>query len=492
MNRKIVSLLMLVLMASPSITVLVGAAPLTVDTDRPYYVPGEYVEIHGTAEPNAIVTIIVNSTQGTMYNFTVSADTDGIYNATVSLPVEALYGHYIVTASADEATAIASFMVTLTDATTLAEGLLSLIENSREQVEAAFDELEAEEIDVPEGAMDSYEQGVEAAEEALQLMEEGKYSAAYAKALQALQRFRIALHLIQVIGPERPTEDTEEEAERAIGLKEAIERAYEFLERFNGTADRLFEEGYDVEEIRTNLEEANYILGEAEELLDLGDIDGATQILAEARGILGRTTGLLHSTAKRVKSVKTERFLEHVESRIQSVEESVNRLRHHISEGQVVLNSLKNTRTKLWKIRSRLAAGEVEDVVDELDDTVGEIDDEVDELNGRGISVFIKEMNRLEVKIRVLKATAEKWAKKGADTFEVEEELQSAKGLLEEMMIRLEEGDTEAAEDLLEEIEEALPENREITQIKKHSKIVEKVMKWLEQFKKWRPEDEEG
>jgi len=491
-NRKIVSLLMLAIMVSPSLTVLVRAAPLTVDTDRAYYAPGKDVEIHGTADPNAVVNITIERMMKTIYNFTVSADADGIYQATVSLSAEALPGTYIVTASADGTTAQASFMVTLTDIPTLAEGLLSQVEDCRERVEAAFDELEDEGVDVPEDAMDTYEQGVEAAEEALRLMEEGKYGEAFAKALQALNHFRVTLQLIQGVGPERPTKNTEEEAERAIGLRVAIERAYTYLERFNGTADRLFEEGYDVEEVRAALEEANYILEEAEELLDLGDIDDATQKLAEARGIIGRSMGLLHSTAKRVKAVKTERFLEHVESRIQSVEESINRLRHHIAEGQIVLNALKNTRTKLWMIRSRLAAGEVEEVVEDLDNMVGEIDDEVDELNGRSISVFIKEMNRLEAKIRVLKATAEKWAKRGADTSEVEEELQSARGLLEEMMTQLEEGDTEAAEELLEEIEEALPENQEIIQIKKHSKIVEKVRKWLEKLKKRRPEDEEG
>ena len=489
MNRKIVSLLMLAIMVSPSLTVLVGAAPLTVDTDMAYYAPGEDVEIHGTANPNAIVNITIERMMETIYNFSVSADTDGIYHAIVSLSAKDLPGPYIVIVSADGDTAQASFMVTLTKIPTLAEGLLSQVENSREQVEAAFNKLEAEGVDVPEDALDSYEQGVDAAEEALQLMEEGKYGEAFAKALQALHRFRVALQLIQVVGPKRPTKDTEE-AERAIGLKVAIERAYAFLDTVNATAERLYEEGYDVDQIKANLNMANETLAQAEELLSLGDIDSATQKLAEARGILDGSMGLLHGIAKRVKAVKTEKFLEHVEKRIQSLEESINRLEHRLKAGQVVLNALKTTRRKLLMIRTRLTASEVEEVIDDLEDAVEEIEEEVDDLNGRGISVTIRAMNKLEAKIRVMEATAERLARKGKDTSEIEEEIQSAKAILSEVMARLEEENTEAVEELLEEVEEHIEETREAIRVIQRSRIEEKVKTWKEKAKKWRPKDD--
>lgn len=368
------ALAMLALIVFPSFDIMVGAASLTVGTDNASYAPGEEVEIYGTAEPDANVTIIVNSTLETIHNVTISADEDGEYSSELTLPEDASEGLYNVTASAGDATAQTSFIVTL-----------SHTHDEDETVEAA--------------------------------------------------------------------------AERAIGLKAAIERAYAFIDKLNTTAERLNENGFEVTEVTATLDGARPHLEDAESYLqpDSFDTEAAAQALARARGILGRTMGLLHSTARNeVKAVKAERFLQHLESRIQSLEEKINRLQNRLTKGQAALSALSAIKTKLQGIMERLAAGNVEEAVDDLDNTVEEIDGGVDELNGQGASVFLRGMNRLEAKIRVLKATAERVARKGADTSEIEEELQSAEALLEEMMARLEEGDTDAAEELLEEVEEHL------------------------------------
>lgn len=425
--RKIMALAMLALIVFPSFGIMVGAASLTVGTDSASYAPGEEVEIHGTAEPDANVTIIVivNSTLETIHNVTISADEDGEYSTRVSLSTEASEGLYNVTASAGDAPAQTSFIVTLSD---------------------TIDEEDMVEEEMSEEATSEEEETVEAA------------------------------------------------AERAIGLKEAIKRAYLFIEKIKAARARLEERDFEVQDIDEYLTDAEDLLDEATTYLDPEsfDVDDAAQKLAKARGILGRTMGLLHSTArKEVKAMKAERFLEHLESRIQSLEEKINRLQKHLTKGQGVLTALHITKMKLLRIREHLAAGNVEDAIDDLEDAVEEIDGEVDELNGRGTSIFIRAMNRLEAKIRVLNATAERLAKKGADTSEIMEELTNTEALLGEMMNRLAEGDTDEAEELLEEAEEHLEEIQEAARIIQRSKIVGKAKTWVEKVKKWRPEEDE-
>jgi len=402
-NRKVSALLILALMASPGLAVFVGATSITVSTDREDYAPGEDVEIFGTSDPNASITILVNNTLGIIYNITISADEDGDYDTTVQLSSDAPEGSYNVTASTVDATAQASFTVTIS--------------------------ISAED------------------------------------------------------------ETVEEAAERAVVFKVAIERAYAFLARVNATAERLKDEGYDVDQIKANLDEANVTLTQAGALLGLFDIDGADRKLATARGILGRTMGLLHSTAKKVKAVKTERFLEQVERRILSMNEKINRFRDGFTAGAVVsvTAALQNTKMKLERIRVRLIAGDVAEAIDELEDAVEEIDESVDELNGLGISKLIKSMNKLEAKIRVLNATAKKLGRRGKDTSEIEEEIQIAQNLLNEATALLEEGNTDAAKELLEEVQEQLDEALEANRKMIRSKTKNKIKNQEKKAKKPHP-----
>jgi len=406
--RKIAALVMLALMAFPSLSKAVVAASLTVDTDSESYAPWEEVEIFGTADPNVNVTIIVISTMEIIYNITVSADEDGEYSTKVAFLEDASEGLYDVAASTNGATAQTSFMVTQAD---------------------IFEEDMVETSD---------------------------------------------------------EETVLEVTENAMSLKAAIERAYDFICKIEATVERLKEEGYEVQDFEAYLIEAKTHLEEAlTRAFNLFDIDAANQELLKARGILDQTMVLLHSTAKiEVKAKKAERFLQQVENRINSLEEKIDKLQHRLEKGQPVLAALRSTKMKLMRIRERLVAGNVEDAVDELSDAVEEIEESVDELNGGGISVILKGMNHIEAKMHVLNATAKRLRKKGLDTSEVEEELQSAKALLEEMMTLLEEGDTEAAEELLEEVKEHLEEIQEVTHGKNRSKNVEKTKKGVEKAKK--------
>lgn len=281
-------------------------------------------------------------------------------------------------------------------------------------------------------------------------------------------------------------------SERAVRLRTAIDRAYAFLDRINATADRLEDEGYDVEEIRLNLDEANETLIEAVVLLDLFDIEGATEKVATAREILDMTMDLLHSMAKKVKEVKAERFLEYMERRIISMNEKIYRLRNGVAAGAVVSATamLQNTKRKLQSIRTQLVAGDVVDAIEELDDAVEEIEETIGGLNGKGISKQIKSMNKLEAKISILNASAEKLRKRGEDTSEIEEEIQNAQKFIDEAMELLEEGDTNAVEEVLEEIQEQLEKMEEAHRKKIRSKITNKINKLIKKSEKLHPNND--
>ncbi len=416
MNQKVLSLLMLILVASQSFATIVGAMVLTVDTDREAYDPGEEVEIYGTADQNTNVTILVNSKIGIVLNITITTDEDGEYETKFLLSSDAPDGVYDLTASTDDATAHTSFIVR--------QSYIHIKKKKSEDVVVIDPILWA--------------------------------------------------------------------SERAVRLRTAIDRTYATLNRINATADRLEDEGYDIEEIRLNLDEANETLIEAVVLLDLFDIEGAAEKLATAREILDMTIDLLHSTAKKVKAVKAERFLEYMERRIINMNEKINRLKNGVAAGAVVsaTGMLQNMERKLQNIRVQLVAGDVADAIGELDDAVEEIEESLSGLNGLGISTQIKSMNKLEAKIRVLNATAEKLRKRGEDTSEIEEEIQNAEKLIDEAMTLLEEGNTNAVEEVLEDVQEKLDETEEANRKKIRSKDTDKLNKLSKKAEKISPNND--
>jgi archaellum component FlaC len=62
----------------------------------------------------------------------------------------------------------------------------------------------------------------------------------------------------------------------------------------------------------------------------------------------------------------------------------------------------------LQHLRGRLSEDDLEGVLDELDDAVEEVEDDLDELDGEGFSAQIKNLNKVEAKIRTLNRTAER------------------------------------------------------------------------------------
>ena len=110
--KKITAFAMLVLMVIPGFGMAMGSV-FTVDTDRLIYEPDEDVEISGTADPNANVSIIVllKTTQETVFNETISVDENGNYSVTYKLPADASEGIYNVTASTNGMEAETSFDV---------------------------------------------------------------------------------------------------------------------------------------------------------------------------------------------------------------------------------------------------------------------------------------------------------------------------------------------------------------------------------------------
>ena len=487
---RLVALFMLALIAIPALPLSLAQA-LTVETDEPTYSLGEEIEISGTAGVEVNVTILVSHNSDAIFNFTVTSEEDGSYSTSVQLAENASDGLYTVTASAGAESAQTSFTVTDPAQEELAENLISQAEDSKDNVEEVFELLIEFNITIPPGADESYNLGSAAWVRAQTLYDEGDYTGAAEAAYQSMGHFGDAFQLAQGSMPlEAEEEDESEEPEDNEELVVTIERAYAYWEKLNATVFRLDEEGYNVVEIIDILNEAKEKLDNATTLID-DNFTAAVRELLSARRVLGRIHGYLQSRIKEHKERQAEQFLEQFRNRIQKINGTLERLQERLEEGSTlrVRNKLIAALRKLDQIRERLRSGDAEEALDDLEDVVEEIEKSLDELNGEGFSVKLKSMNRMEAKIQVLTKTAERLARKGRNMSAIEEELEEANDFLNEVRENLEEGNTEAAGELLEEAQGIFDELKEELRTSKKEEINQKILEKIRE--KLSPDDNE-
>jgi DNA repair exonuclease SbcCD ATPase subunit len=377
----------------------------------------------------------------------------------------------------------------------IAEKLLEHSERIRERVNSTLEKRGVDEV--PGEVRESLRLGLEALVQARSLFEEGNFEEAARIAHQAMNHFSAAFRNIEEKIPEEPDEEEVKAETEVVGLKVAIERAYAFLDKVEASATNLQDEGYGVDTILAELDNAKASLEQALTLLDRGEVSAAARAMAAAQGTLGRSNGALNSVAKRQKEKRTEGFLEQAWARARNLNGTIVKLQTRLQERNAlsVRAALGATEKKLERLRERLGEDDLDDVLDELEDAIEEMDDELEDLNGNNTSTMLKEMNRVEARIRVLQRTEERLRNKGEETPEIQIRLNVSTALLEQIRLRLEAGDLEALKELIEEAEESFKDARDEIQGSKVSGIKErmreKLKDMLETFEEDEPEEDD-
>jgi DNA repair exonuclease SbcCD ATPase subunit len=263
---------------------------------------------------------------------------------------------------------------------------------------------------------------------------------------------------------EDETEDTVEQlSNELVGLESAIQRAEGFIAKIRETMNNLLANGYTLTDkeigwINGNLSASEDLLAEAKGLLELDGFNPseAAKLKAEARGIMGRTMGYMHKAAKKLKEDRAQEFIGNVEDGINSLQEKIAKLEERLEQGDIVQAALEAKLRLLERLRERLEAGEVDEVVEELEEVVEDIDEDLDDLDDEETAERFKAMNRVGARIRVLTRMAQRLGDRGENTTEIDEQVASAEGLMAELMNRMQEGGDGELNDLLESAEEGL------------------------------------
>lgn len=263
------------------------------------------------------------------------------------------------------------------------DALMSAVDKSRERVQRAIQEAEMLNITLPENITTLHAEALDVVEEALNLSNTGLYEEACKKAIEAMQKLKEVLQIVEGLPIQRGREAEELNATgEAIGLREAIDRAYNFSATIGVLADRSAEQGYNVSLIQGAIDEASSYLTNASALLDQGLVSEAAKKLAEARKMLDLAIAELHGLTRAIKTKQVEELVEKLEKRVEAMQERVARVVEKVPApvGEVVNKSLMHILSKMPALKKTLQVKELE----ELQRKFERLKENVEGLEGRG------------------------------------------------------------------------------------------------------------
>ncbi len=340
-----------------------------------------------------------------------------------------------------------------------AETLLSVLDNTHGRVSALFDSVSAGGGQVPLEAQEQLQEAIQLREEAQTHFESGEYELCIEKATQALNAYGKATAKLHA-NEEDNEEPEDEETEANLGLFTAVEKAREHLEKLRSIASDLESQGIDVTEATSLLDQAEAALDSAEDELNLGNFEAAEDLLEEARSLMGQATGDLRSLSEPKRKEKTKYFINQAMIRFRQLEEKMLRIlsKYGVSE--------EDTQALTAEFQAMTAALEGMDVdEDDLDDVVDQLKGLVKESHeiGRGHDEVadetmerLNDVSKLEARLNRYRERLRELEQLGYNTGSLTGIYTEAEGLLSEVMVKLEEGDREAAEDLIDQVDEML------------------------------------
>lgn len=247
------------------------------------------------------------------------------------------------------------------------KALLGIVEAVNATVREMFDTLEARDIAVPAKARSLYHVGLVLAKGATDLMDEGNYSEASSRAVEALQMFKEALRLTNGYLPTKPTE-AEVIADRIIRLKTSINRTYEYTRRLEHLAHKVLIAGFNLSEFETSIAGARTHLERALKKLGELKVEEAAVDLAAATSLLNESLGFQNTLTNDVKAVKTERFLAEARKRLSIVKANITAVSETMPELEknASLTALSRAEQSLEGATGLMAKNMVDETIGEL------------------------------------------------------------------------------------------------------------------------------
>lgn len=353
------------------------------------------------------------------------------------------------------------------------ERLLEILVRAREHLDMVIERLESRGLELPSEAKKQISEAVSQAQEAVSISQAGDPDTAVKLALEALKRLKNALDRIEkaieaaersgVVGKNSDSKldgKSTEEAEKALGLRRAIEQAQIYLTKLRDLAEAAKSRGLSVTKIEEELKLAESHLSEALAKFQSGQLPNATKELSEARRIMSKTTGDLHQLQKPERTEHAERFIVKSVEQLTDMQKQISTLPIPDDVKSRIIQALEAAKQRVLEMRGLIGTLNTTATAKKLTDLLNAREKALKDLekerpNIKEVLVKISErehrIENLLARIKNLQSSREALAK-------YQEALSKAFKLLQEAKAELKDGDLKAASEALDAADHILAE----------------------------------
>ena len=199
--------------------------------------------------------------------------------------------------------------------------LISTIQNANLSISQTISQLQSKDILIPQTCLDTFGEVQILVEQATVLGQEGDFSQAIDVALQASQKIKVTITLLDELGNQGTT-DQEDSYKKT--LQNTFDRYYLLLERYEGIVTSASSKGTDVVAISTKLSSIRTILQSAQSNLNQEKLEIAEDEIAQAQKLLVNLTDYLNTLATRLNSEKISTYIINAQKNLTDLTEQVN------------------------------------------------------------------------------------------------------------------------------------------------------------------------
>lgn len=345
-----------------------------------------------------------------------------------------------------------------------AEVLIGLAEKAKIQIDMSI----TANVTTSEEAKSMYDAGVSALNEARKLEEQGRHGEACEKAVEAMKNFKDALAMICETAPPAKPSEAEAKAEKAIGLKVAVERAIAYADELGKLAHTVEAEegGYNATAgIKGKIAEAEVMLNVTLRLLDEGKVDDAAEKLGDARRLLSECMAEYRETvAQQVRLKMAEKFIDEAGEEVGGLKEKVLLVLGGLpwEKREKIESLITNATSKVEEARGRVkrGVGELPSVVPILNEVMREIRESKSEVGERELlkAEALIDVEKLQAQILRLNERVELLERFGVNITNTKGMINEAEGLLDAAKTCAERGDVEKAKEVVEKARDLVGE----------------------------------
>lgn len=240
------------------------------------------------------------------------------------------------------------------------EALFSLFQNANATVQQVFRQLESDGETVPQASLNAYNQAQALVAESESLMQAGNYSEADGKIVEAFQKLKDAVRIVDETVPEQQTE-TEINLERTFQLKSSISRYTEQLQRIENLTRFAASVGYNTTTLEDKISTIKDLLETASKNIEQQRFEAAQENLAEAKNLSDRILNTINSFAADLKITRIATYINQTQQRLDAIRETAK-----AASNEASLAAVDNAETSLNNAKTYLEEQRINETLSEL------------------------------------------------------------------------------------------------------------------------------